>query len=69
MEEFTRNIEKGTLSEKEIQDFIYETILPNRIEQQCFMSTAIEPSAVENFAKRWEICADLIQDIADGITK
>lgn len=119
MEEFTRKIEIKKLSEKEIQDFIYNVILPNKIEQQRFMSTAIEPSAAEKYAqkvlwkinvpaktkasfiegynvereseaelliqmgskllikdakydfdkKRWEICADLVQDIADNITK
>ena len=119
LEDVTSKIEIDKLSEKEIQDFIYRMILPNKIVQQRFMSSAIEPSAVENYAKkvfwkikvpaktkasfiegynvereseaelliqmgskllikdvkydfdkkRWEICADLVQDIAGNVTK
>lgn len=119
LEEFTKRIKTEKLSENKIQDFIYKVILPNKIEQQRFMSTAIEPSAAEKYAKkvlwkidvpaktkasfiegynvereseaelliqmgskllikdakydfdnkRWELCAELIQDIADNITK
>ncbi len=119
LEEFTQKIETGHFSEKEIQKFVYKIILPNKITQERFMSTAIEPNAVEKYAqkvlweinvpkktkasfiegynvereseaelliqmgskllikdakydygkKKWKICADLVQDIADNRTK
>lgn len=119
LEEFTRRIENNLLTQQEIDNFINNFLVMKIPNQQRFMSTAIEPSAVENYAKkvfweinvpaktkasfiegynvereseaelliqmgskllikdakydfnkkRWEIYADLMQDIADSITR
>lgn len=119
LEEFTNKIETEKLPEKETQEFAYKVILPNKIKQERFMSTAIEQSAAEKYAekvlwkidvpaktkasfiegynvereseaelliqmgsnllirdakydfdnKRWEIYANLVQNIANNITK
>ena len=52
LEEFTKEIEAGKCNEKSIKDFAYNYMLPNIVTQSRFMSTAIEPGAIEQYAKK-----------------
>lgn len=57
LEEFTERIDKGLCSDEEIKEFIEQNLRKKYVPQNRFMSTAIEPSAIERFAKKvyWEI--------------
>lgn len=59
LEKFTAEIEGGKCSEEEIKKFIYNKILPYKIEQERFLSTTIEPEAGERYAQTvfWHIKA------------
>ena len=52
LEEFTKAIEAGTKNEHEIKNFVETKLVGNKALQERFMSTAIEPGAIEQYAKK-----------------
>ena len=52
IEEFTKGIEAGKYSVKEIDGFVKKYLLGQRIVQPRFLSTAIEQEAGERYAKK-----------------
>ena len=52
IEEFTKGIETGKYSVKEINEFVEKNLLRKNIIQPRFLSTAIEPEAGERYAKK-----------------
>ena len=57
LEDFTERIKSGLCSQEEIDNFIKKNLLKQYVTQERFMSTAIEPSAIESYAREiyWEI--------------
>ncbi len=57
LESFSAEIEAGRCSDNEIKEFIQKYLVKKYIIQKRFMSTAIEPEAIENYAKKvyWRI--------------
>ena len=57
LKKFTEEIEAGLKSDKDISKFIKEHLDGALITQERFMSTAIEPSAIEKYAEKvfWDI--------------
>ena len=57
LKKFTEEIEDGLRSDKEIDWFIKNRMLKKYVTQERFMSTAIEPSAIEKYAEKvfWDI--------------
>ena len=52
IEEFTKGIETGKYSVKEINEFVEKNLLRKNVIQPRFLSTAIEPEAGERYAKK-----------------
>ncbi len=57
LEDFTTGIERGIYNQNDTKNFAYNYMLPNIVKQERFMSTAIEPSAIEPYAQKvyWTI--------------
>lgn len=57
LEDFTKKIKSGLCSQEEIKNFIEQNLIKQYVTQERFMSTAIEPSAIESYAREiyWEI--------------
>ncbi len=57
LEDFTARLEKGIYNQNDTKNFTYNYMLPNIVKQERFMSTAIEPSAIEQYAQKvyWTI--------------
>ena len=51
------NIESGKCTKKELTNFLKNVFLGQKVTQQRFMSTAIEPAAIEQYAQKvyWNI--------------
>ncbi len=57
LENITAKIETGKIGEKEIDEFITQTLKKAKVTQERFMSTAIDPEAIERYAQKvyWKI--------------
>ena len=57
LKKFTEKFEEGKVNEKEVQEFISKFLKKRIITQERFMSTAIEPAAIDKYAKKvfWDI--------------
>ena len=57
LETVTNNIESGKCTKKELTNFLKNVFLGQKVTQQRFMSTAIEPAAIEQYAQKvyWNI--------------
>ena len=57
LKKFTEEIEDGLRNDEEIRNFIEHSLVDKYVTQERFMSTAIEPSAIEKYAEKvfWDI--------------
>lgn len=57
LKSITERAEQGLCTQEEINNFIKQNLVRQRVIQERFMSTALEPEAIKNYAKKvyWEI--------------